>query len=153
MQYYDATAYTAQIPREGPRSCAVVVPFSVTDTQFQIDFHLVQSLGYLSQVCMIFVDNSANPANVSLQAGVIGYTVIIPANSQAYVPFFIVENADAILTSTGATPITVQFINVPIPACVWQVAAPPPPGTFAILLETGPGYIELEDGSGIILLE
>ena len=153
MQYYDADAYTAQIPREGPRTCAVYVPFTATDTQFEIDFTLVQQRGFMSQVCMIFVDNSDNASPITLEAGVIGYSLTIPANSQAYLPFFIVQNAQAIVSSVGAVTVVIQFINVPIPALVWNSTAPIPPGVYAILLETGTGYIDLESGSGVILLE
>jgi hypothetical protein len=152
MRYFDKSAVNAQIPREGPRACPIVIPFTNTDTEFQVNLLLTQARLFMSLVATIYVDNSLNSAQLTIKTSVVNQVMIIPAYAFAYLPIMVPKNAMLDLSSSGAVNVGLDLINVPIPACVWQSGNAPPAANL-IALEAGGGVIDLESGLGSIQLE
>jgi hypothetical protein len=123
-QLFDAAVFNAQIPKEGPKATAVVIPFTSTDTSFDLNLLLTQSQQFMSLVQAAFVDNSDNPADLEIVTSVLFQSLIIPAGSQAYVPLLTPKNATLTFNSTGAVTVRVILLNVPVPAAVWSVDTP-----------------------------
>ena len=122
QNYFDTAIFNASIPKEGPKALGVVAPFgsgSGRAASFDINLLLTQSQGYMSIVQAVFVDNSLNSDEVAIGVSVIGQSLKVPANAQAYLPLLVPKNATITVASAGDANVGFVFVNVPLPACVW----------------------------------
>jgi len=120
-QLFDTPIFNAQVPKEGPRGMGIVAPFTNTAIEFDINLLLTQSQQFMSLVQAFFCDNSLNGSSVTIRTGTLNQSVIIPANSQAYLPLLVAKNDTITVSSMGEVPVTFVFLNVPVAAAVWAV--------------------------------
>lgn len=177
-QLFDTAVFNAQVPREGPKSVAMVFPFTDSITSFQVNMLLTTSQQYLSLIQSAIIDNSLNSEPLSINISVINWTVKIPPFSQAQISLTSPKNCIFTVTSEGAVFVPIQFLNVPIAAAVWSVgdqggqqAIPVAAGTAQIMGASGgaigdelnfitiipgslsPGAVTIEDGgSGAVTI-
>jgi len=155
VNYYDQSAFNAQIPPEGPRAVRLVAPFTNMATDFDVNILLTQSQKFLSMIVSVFVDNSLSAVECDLFISVLNVTLKIPAGAQAYLPILVPSNATMTLHSAGAVNVGIDLLNVPVPAAVWGSAAAPE--SYFVELETlsnlTGGFVMLEAGADLIELE
>ena len=103
-----ALTYTAQLA-------------SATEDQADFQPPLVQK--QIDNIQAVFVDNSANAQPLTIDIGSTFQRLIVPANSQAYLPVFTDRRGFVVtFTSTGGVDVKTFWLNVPMPAFVWSVA-------------------------------
>jgi hypothetical protein len=103
----------------GPRAVCVPLDFSA-ETAYTITLAGLINAGFIGGVQSVFVDNSANPDSLTITTQQ-GQALVVPAASQAYLPLITTTPPDISFTSTGGALVTVQLLNVPMPAAVWPV--------------------------------
>jgi hypothetical protein len=117
------------IPAEGPKATGIVVPFGDGSGNQIYEFNalLTETLGFMKSIQGAVIDNSLNADAVIVQAQRLGFPLTIPPQSQAVLPLLVADK-DTIFISSAAgagdtpTPVTIIFVNVPLPAAVWSVA-------------------------------
>jgi hypothetical protein len=112
--------YNGFVPCNGPKSCPVPLDFSVT-TSWQLDLTNLNLQGYMEAVQTMFIDNSLNAQSLSILCSVTNQNIIIPPQSQGYVPTLQPNPSVLTLTTTGAVLVTVQLLNFYIPPAVWSI--------------------------------
>ena len=76
----------------------------------------------IDQIQSVFVDNSLNGSSVSIQCRASNHKVVIPKNSQAWMPILVVQGSEFFdIASSGGVVVPLFFCNVPMPAAVWAV--------------------------------
>lgn len=68
-----------------------------------------------------FVDNSANPAPLSIFVSTTEQPVVLPPYSQGYIPLFLPFESQLTFTTSGTPICNVDLVNFPVPAEVWSV--------------------------------
>lgn len=136
-------------PEDGPKVIPVRVDFSVEQT-WALDLSVQSSMAILKNVQSFFVDNSTNPAPLSIRVDTVQQTIVIPPLSQGYVPILATTPTKLILQSTGGVVVQLNFMNVPMPLHIWGVAS----STFNLdangFLETSvPALEAITSGGGL----
>jgi hypothetical protein len=119
--------FNALIPREGPR----MVPFDVdfpTINQLDIDLTLMVQQKRMSVVQSVFIDASQCNASVSLQVVGTDLTIEVQEFTQGFYPLLVPSSPKFICTSASTGAAKLIFMNVPVPASVWNSTASS--GTF-----------------------
>lgn len=119
--YFDRAAYAVQIPREGSKSVRIIVPFDDDNSSFELNALLTQGLRFMSLIAGFFCDNSQNPQSITFNSAIINQSLAVPAFSQAYLSLFVPKNGVITFLSTGAVPVPVDLLNVPVPSAVWSI--------------------------------
>jgi hypothetical protein len=130
--------FNATIPKEGPKSLPVTCDFSVVGT-YDIDLTLIQSQQRMSVVQSVFVDNTLNGQKTTVTINGNSQTLVIPAGGQAYLPLLAAKPTIITVASTGGVVVPMIFLNVPVPACVWDTTGSSSP--------TIPSYVYLNKGT------
>lgn len=125
---YQVPISNGTIPPEGPKAVGVVAPFGDGSGNETYSFNalLTETQGFMKSIQSMFVDNSVNGDAVVITARQLGAAITVPANSQAYLPILVAPK-DVITISSASgggdtpSPVTVIFVNVPLPAAVWAV--------------------------------
>lgn len=110
------------IPREGPRAIPVLAQFSAAATSI-LDLTLVVQQAKISAIQGFWVDNSANTAAITFTVQATQQTMTIPAGAQGYVPVLAGVLPRFTAVSSGGVDVRFLFLNVPVPALVWQGSA------------------------------
>jgi hypothetical protein len=132
--------FNATIPKEGPKSLPVTCDFSVVGT-YDIDLTLIQSQQRMSVVQSVFVDNTLNGQKTTITINGNSQTLVIPAGGQAYLPLLAAKPTIITVASTGGVVVPMIFLNVPVPACVWDTTGSSSP--------TIPSYVYLNQSSDV----
>ncbi len=126
-------------PEGGPRA----IGFQLDFVNFQrniIDFTYSYENTNFKQVMGVFVDNSANPQTLTIQANQNPFeNIVVPPYSQGTFPIIAPIRPKFTLSSSGSVIIGVIFTNFPMSLCVWGVQTPGVPTTptnFAIATPT-----------------
>lgn len=112
-------------PRNLPKALTVDLDFSL-QASYHINLELATERDRIDFVQSIFIDNSQNAQPLTITFWVSRQTVVCPPNAQGYFPVYVPEapKMDISLPATVAnTDTRIQFLNVPMPACVWGVGA------------------------------
>lgn len=120
-QLFDTAVFNAQVPKEGPKAAGVSLPFDGTVTEVDINLLLTETLQFMSLVQAIYVDNSANPQELTITVSVLEYSMKVPGNSQAFLPLMVPTRAVLKFKSNAVNAIPIVLLNVPVPAVVWGV--------------------------------
>lgn len=105
-------------PEEGPRALPVVFALAGA-TMARIGLSLADY--HLAFVQSMFVDNSANAQALTVTFPETGQIVVIPKNSQGFVPvLFSGLNLTAEAATTGGVNIPVKFLNIPMDLAIWS---------------------------------
>lgn len=119
-------------------------------TEYVVDAQQALVQKKIDRIQSVFIDNADNPETVTLLCNITNMRVVIPPNSQAWMPILVTENPVFTFRSTGNIDVPFFFCNVPMPAHVWSVSGGGGGGN-AFALEGGSGLIGTEDGGSIQL--
>lgn len=111
------------VPAGGPKVVPALVDFS-NNAQVLLDGSAIVQGGKIEYLQGVFVDNSANLNNLSLQMSTTNQTIIVPKKSQGYFAIMAPDPPQilAMTTLTNGLVIPMFFYNVPIQPAVWSVA-------------------------------
>jgi hypothetical protein len=126
-QYFQTPIWNAQIPQEGPKAAAVNCSFTGSASSLLIDFTLTQTQQFMSYVQGVYIDNSANPASVSIASQNNVQLLTCPPKTQGYFPLVASKPTKFVASTTGAAgggtvQVGLTFYNVPIPAIYWNAS-------------------------------
>lgn len=116
------------IPGEGPRVLACALNFTDTNS---IDVFTLLSvyMGQISYIQGAYVDNSDNPAQLTLVVKTTQQSITIPAYGQGYYPILFAATPDLTVSTTqAAISVKLHFYNVPIQAQQWLTNDAAPAG-------------------------
>jgi hypothetical protein len=92
----------------------------------------------------IFIDNSKNSQALYITTKVLFQRVKIKAGMIGYIPLLAAKNADIVFESSGAAPVPIILLNVPVPGVIWDAnetaqayVAVPASTTLALGLQGG----------------
>ncbi len=108
----------ALVPPEGPKVVAVACDFSAF-ASLLVDFTQAMAQARITAVQSIVLDNSANPQPVTFQVQGTAQSIVAPARSMGVYTVVSTNRPKFLVTSSGGVPLTVLFLNVPLPADVW----------------------------------
>lgn len=115
-------------PRKGSRAMQQILDFALQNPillnlAFEIQSERIEF------VQCLYVDNSSNPAPLTITFGGSGQVVIIPSGAQSYIPVLAsMDNMQASVTTVvpnadNAPRVTLFYLNFPLPALVWATGA------------------------------
>lgn len=113
------TVLNALVPPEGPKSVAVPMDFTTTDTVL-VDFTVTTSQAKISTVQMIYVDNFGNPARLDIAVSGTSQIIRCPAGRQGWFPVVATNRPKFTCTTTPGVTVTVLFLNVPVAQGNWN---------------------------------
>lgn len=113
--------YNALVPKEGPKSVPVPLPFATdgANSVYDLDFRNLVDGGQITCVQTVFLDNSKGSAQVVVTVQGTGQQIKCPPNSQGYFPILAAKIARFEVTTAGNANVPSQWINVPMPTAVW----------------------------------
>ena len=112
-----------EYPVKGSRSMPQTLDFSA-ENPVNINLTFEQESKRLEFVQALYLDNSANPATLSVSMKGTGQSISIPAGWQGYVPVLATADNCRISFSTAGTPLVpVQFLSFPVPLALWPSSA------------------------------
>jgi len=107
------------IPQQGPRVLACEINFAASPT-VEVFTLLSTFMGNIDYVQGAYVDNSNNPAQLTLLVNSTQQKIILPAYSQGYVSILFTQVPDLVVSSTQANvTVPLHFYNVPIQGSIW----------------------------------
>lgn len=107
-------------PVEGPLVIPVSCDFSA-QAGYTIDLTNLFNRKYVTQLPMLFIDNSVNSASVIVTVQDTGQNIVCPPQSQGYFAIFQGVNLRFTAQSTGAFVVPMEFMNFPVAPAVWSV--------------------------------
>ncbi len=117
------------VPEGGARANGYALDF-INYNQNIIDFTYNYENTSFKEVMGVFVDNSANPLTLTIQAAQSPQQlIVVPPYSQGTFPIIAPIRPKLILSSNGNCVVGVVFTNVPLSCCVWSVQTPGTPTT------------------------
>lgn len=115
-----------QLPKEGPKAVPFQADFSIA-AQYAIDLQYLFAQTLMSMVQVVWVDNSANAAEVSLFVSATQQTINVPANFQGYFPILSPTQGQMLVTGSVGHVVLI-LINVPMSSLGgWSPSAAPSP--------------------------
>lgn len=108
------------IPKQGP----AVLPFNLqfnTYTSYSLDLRGLQQLGFVENLQAIYVDNSGNLSPLVILVSTTNQQLIVPPQSQAFLPLFVSNNLVVSFSSVGGVVVPIFPINFPVAPAVWSV--------------------------------
>jgi len=102
------------LPKEGPR----VVPFNIDmaiNTSWDIDLTELVNGGFISFISGLWIDNSANNHDITIQANGTYQEIIWPAGKQGWAPIHSVNPPKFTVSQNNAGDLVkLQFVNYPV---------------------------------------
>lgn len=108
-------------PAELPKALPHSFDFSAVSS-IHFDLRKARDEAKIAWVQTVYIDNSANAQPISVKSAITNQTVTCPPNCQGYFPVLAAE-PDFILSTTGGVVVLLQFINVMMPASVWNASS------------------------------
>jgi hypothetical protein len=88
-----------------------------------VDLSLIQSQQFIKTVRGIYVDNQNSiGGKITIKANRTNHTLIIPKQSQAFLPIFAPDPVLLTISDTVADIVGFQLLNFPVGPFVWSVA-------------------------------
>lgn len=117
---------TGTDPCEGRKAIHVLVDFSL-GSQFNLDLSQIQSQGAFASAQTLYIDNADNAGELTVTMGLTLQRVVVPANSQMYIPILQANPPVLQIVADGGTPvINFHILNFFVPPYVWY------PGGIAV---------------------
>lgn len=111
-------------PAEGPLAVPVQVDFSA-NPGYTIDLTDLFNKKYVSQLPMLFIDNSANTSSVTVTVQDTGQKIICPPQSQGNFAIYQGVNMRYTAQSSGSVVVPMEFLNFPVAPSVWSINGMP----------------------------
>lgn len=124
VRYSAVGVYNGPIPTEGPKTVPVALDFT-TQTEYQIDFTMLQQRRLISELQAVFIDNFSSAQPLVLTVNGTNQRVVCPPQSQGIFPIFAPNPPRFVAQSTGGQVVTLQFLNVPITCLTWDGVGTP----------------------------
>lgn len=117
------------VPEGGARAIGFQLDF-INFGQNIVDFTYAYENTAFKQIMGVFVDNSANPQTLTIQANQAPFEkIVVPPFAQGTFPIIAPIRPKFTLTSGGSVVVGVIFTNIPLSLCVWSVQTPGTPTT------------------------
>lgn len=117
------------MPEGGARAQGLSLDF-INFAQNIVDFTTAYENAAFKEVMGLFVDNSANPQTLSIQAQQSPQQlIVVPPYSQGTFPVLAPIRPKFTISTGGSLVIPVVFTNIPLSTCVWSVQTPGTPTT------------------------
>ena len=102
-----------------------VVPFDTNSSTVELlDLTNIQATGNIDQIQAVFIDNSANTVSFTLRTNVLLQNIVIPPQSQAFVPVLSLKPTVLTFTAGGSSAnVPIFLINVPMPLAIWNAVS------------------------------
>jgi hypothetical protein len=111
-----------QVPPEGPRAIPLILDFTATN-EYDLNLQNMVQRGFVSQIQAFWVDNSANPATLTINFPGL-QSVIIPPFAQGYVNVLCPNPPVMSFVSTGnVAGVKVDLLNYPVTNATWSINA------------------------------
>lgn len=110
----------AGAPVEGPLVVPVQCDFSA-NSGYSIDLSDLFNRKYISQLPMLFIDNSGNTSSVTVTVVDTQQKIVCPPQSQGYFAIFQGYNFKFTAQSSGAFVVPMEFMNFPVAPAVWSI--------------------------------
>lgn len=108
------------VPPEGPRSVPLPLDFTKTN-QYQLNLQNMVSRNFISMIQALWVDNSQNPATLTISLPQTGQNIIFEPGEQGYVNVLSPNPPIINFLSTGnVAGVFVELLNYPVTNAVWQ---------------------------------
>lgn len=109
-------------PIEGSQVVPLIVDFTI-ESPANFNLQDLQMKQKLEQVQSLFIDNSLNPAALSITSRGTGQVMTVPGFWQGYLPVLCTaSNPHLSFLTTGTPTVNVQLINAPMPAEMWPAS-------------------------------
>lgn len=106
-------------PRAGSRAMPQNLDFSVVNP-IEINLSSEQMQKRIEFVQSMYIDNSSNPAPLTIKFGGTAQTIIIPPGYQAYIPVLATtDNFHALFTTNGTPVVPIQYLSFPVAIALW----------------------------------
>lgn len=112
------------IPKEGPKTVPIKVDLRATLAAI-IDLSTQNDLGQLSFIQSVFIDNTGNGSPFLLTVEGSGQVIQIGPGQQGYLPLLAPLPNKFTAATAGGVQVPLFFLNVPMPAAVWDKAGVP----------------------------
>ena len=109
------------VPSGGPKCVPANVDFTSV-ASVTLDGQQIVTQGKIEYLQGVFIDNSANPNNLTLTMSTTNQVIICPKQSQGYFSIMVPDPPQIIAATPIGLVISMFFYNVPIQPCVWSVA-------------------------------
>lgn len=111
------------VPDEGPKAIPVLLDFSGTATEIDLDLLTVQQQGYFSMLQTIYIDLSGSANNLTIIVGNSNQKIVAKPSTQGYYNVLAPNNVRLRFQSAaGGTQIPLFLINVPVAGVVWATS-------------------------------
>jgi hypothetical protein len=114
-------------PCEGPKDVPIPFNFDPVTGQGatqQVNLQQLQQNNSISEVQSFFVDNSQNANQLTISVVGTNQKIILPPNSQAYLPVLMGQIQFTVSTTLANNLIiTIHCLNIPVVSCVWSTLA------------------------------
>lgn len=139
--------FNALVPKEGPKMVPFVLNFP-TNPAYLIDLTLTMQQQRISVVQSVFIDASAATASVSVAVQGTQLTITLEKGDQGFFPILVpTTGAKFSIASASTNPVTVIFLNVPVPSSIWHTAL----SALGAVSVSGPLALALSSGVAPIL--
>lgn len=115
--------YNGYVPKMGPKAIGVSFVL-VANVSQDIDLAKEELVKQLDFVQTLFIDNSQGTGTITINSKVHNQRLAVPPSSLAYLPVLSADQSQFTITSTSNATVPVSFINVPMPAIVWNTVTP-----------------------------
>lgn len=121
QRYVPLGIYNGPIPQEGPKTIPVSANFA-TVASYIIDFTLIYSQRFITEIQAVWIDNSTNNQAVTLTNLISNQSITFGAGRQGIVPVLCPNPPKFQATSSGNGTVQFQFLNVPITCLSWPTS-------------------------------
>lgn len=112
--------FSGLLPGEqGPLALSDTLVFTATINAIPGDLYKDEALGRIEFVQAVFIDNSLNPAKITLTMGGSQQKISCPANYQGVFPVFAPTPTIYVAQSIGAVSVPILWLNSPQPYAAW----------------------------------
>lgn len=118
-------------PPEGPTAIPVPLDFTLA-TKYTLNMQNVISRNFFSMLQSVFIDNSNNPASITLEFDNTSQPLTLEGGEQGYLQVLCQNPAVISFSSTGdVSDVAVYLLNFPVVNCVWVANASLAPSNVA----------------------
>lgn len=121
QRYVPLGIYNGPIPEEGPKTIPVSANFA-TAASYIIDFTMIYTQRFITEIQAVWIDNSTNNQAVTLTNLTSNQSITFGAGRQGIVPVICPNPPKFQATSSGNGNVQFQFLNVPITCLSWPTS-------------------------------
>jgi hypothetical protein len=113
----------ALIPSENPKAVPILLPFASGTLSFEVDLTETVQQKRISVIQGIYIDARSNTGVFEIEVQTTRQVIAVPAGTQGYIPLLAGSNPKFTMRNSAAVNVQVTFLNVPVPALLWNGSA------------------------------